>query len=113
MAVQSTRWSQGLSPRSRGNRASDLPDGGIHGSIPAQAGEPQQHRQRIERNGVYPRAGGGTETPAYSLTTSTGLSPRRRGNPRLYSTAICTQGSIPSLVQCYVSMNEGAESNAR
>ena len=50
----------GLSPRARGNLAGDDDVIGVHGSIPACAGEPLQttHAQRTEK--VYPRVRGGT-----------------------------------------------------
>ena len=72
----------GLSPRVRGNpcRTSHLSNPG--GSIPARAGEPAM-RIPIQRSvTVYPRACGGTPKQYYSRTSTTGLSPRVRGNPQ-------------------------------
>ena len=52
--------SQGLSPHRRGNRC--LPrDGPIdEGSIPAQAGKPDDGEAMFTSKGVYPRTGGET-----------------------------------------------------
>ena len=106
----------GLSPRRRGNprRVHEVPP--VAGSIPAQAGEPhlplvgrvvrrsipaQAGEPRTPGRGasrwpVYPRAGGGTRaTPGYTAT-STGLSPRRRGNPVSISCGTWYSGSIPA-----------------
>ena len=52
-------------------------------SIPAQAGEPYRMPVIATRSRVYPRAGGGTRFGSVILTFLMGLSPRRRGNPRL------------------------------
>ena len=65
----------GLSPRVRGNH-------GLSGlvedmSIPACAGEPRIGRGH---GGVYPRVCGGTSVAAASTPSSSGLSPRVRGN---------------------------------
>ena len=50
----------GLSPRRRGNHRPGKQVALRLGSIPAQAGEPGSPCRRRPRNGVYPRAGGGT-----------------------------------------------------
>ena len=50
------------------------------GSIPARAGEPHGQRKRKNPERVYPRACGGTYTPAITLQATGGLSPRVRGN---------------------------------
>ena len=51
---------QGLSPRGRGNLGAQLPVGLGDGSIPAWAGEPDEHGTRWACRRVYPRVGGGT-----------------------------------------------------
>ena len=86
----------GLSPRVRGNRSSDSPKASGRGSIPACAGEPVrlvlQHRGRR----VYPRVCGGTKPKPAVPCTSTGLSPRVRGNRRLRSCTYAGSRSIPA-----------------
>ena len=76
-------FSNGLSPRVRGN----LPDPSLvrysEGSIPACAGEPTSGAPLPPVLKVYPRVCGGTGTVPNSDATSKGLSPRVRGNPRL------------------------------
>ena len=70
----------GLSPRVRGNHF--LPHGLLRarGSIPACAGEPITKDSCCARVKVYPRVCGGTWGAATDLPTTTGLSPRVRGN---------------------------------
>ena len=46
-----------------------------HGSIPAQAGEPDRRLTERLVNLVYPRAGGGTWYTGTTVPASTGLSP--------------------------------------
>ena len=71
----------GLSPRVRGNLASDLIH--VHGrrSIPACAGEPGGGAGAGAGSGVYPRVCGGTPLSAMVPIWKFGLSPRVRGNP--------------------------------
>jgi len=71
----------GLSPRVRGNRPGRLAGGGVAGSIPACAGEPEASYGAIYIHKVYPRVCGGTAGRAGPLMTAQGLSPRVRGNP--------------------------------
>ena len=74
---------EGLSPRVRGNLAIL----GLHqthlGSIPACAGEPAKGEDNRRGHGVYPRVCGGTVFGLTARTTTSGLSPRVRGNRRL------------------------------
>ena len=53
----------GLSPRVRGNRAPRDGDSGAGGSIPACAGEPDDHTLLTVATRVYPRVCGGTSAP--------------------------------------------------
>ena len=52
----------GLSPRGRGNHAQGQDHGARDGSIPARAGEPALRERPEIGKGVYPRAGGGTDS---------------------------------------------------
>ena len=70
----------GLSPRLRGNRRGDRPKVNPNRSIPAPAGEPSCATPVSAAAGVYPRACGGTTPNQTTSKTSTGLSPRLRGN---------------------------------
>ena len=72
--------SNGLSPRVRGNH--DLTDLTqiMKRSIPACAGEPLAAGRAALGVKVYPRVCGGTTLAMPALSTSTGLSPRVRGN---------------------------------
>ena len=74
--------SKGLSPRVRGNRNIGPCDAGRLGSIPARAGEPKTRFPLMRSMRVYPRACGGTACSYSTVTGSTGLSPRVRGNRR-------------------------------
>ena len=71
----------GLSPRVRGNpgNRSGIRTGAR--SIPASAGEPGPGRGSRLSKGVYPRECGGTAVGRSWTSSSTGLSPRVRGNP--------------------------------
>ncbi len=86
----------GLSPRRRGNRSRGAVDGFDVGPIPAQAGEPSHDGSTREVGGAYPRAGGGTFSGSDRTRTSTGLSPRRRGNPELATKEEIWIGPIPA-----------------
>ena len=87
---------QGLSPRTRGNRAflQRLHRGA--GPIPADAGEPIVHRDLLMKGRAYPRGRGGTLGEAVKVARLTGLSPRTRGN-RLPDGPRCPwRGPIPA-----------------
>ena len=71
---------EGLSPRVRGNRPLVAVVALVLGSIPARAGEPPWYTERSRRDGVYPRACGGTGWAAVPASVRWGLSPRVRGN---------------------------------
>ena len=89
-------FASGLSPRRRGNRLT-LPTVGIPtGPIPAQAGEPSSLHRGGRADRAYPRAGGGTASERDFANQSTGLSPRRRGNPRPRRRGATTTGPIPA-----------------
>ncbi len=70
--------------------------GGYRGSIPACAGEPATADIWVQASRVYPRVCGGTKTWAGVSGSTTGLSPRVRGNRCLYSGGDPRTGSIPA-----------------
>ena len=72
--------SGGLSPRGRGNRLGPTDRLQRDGSIPAWAGKPHPPSPRTACSTVYPRVGGETRTGIRGQSTSSGLSPRGRGN---------------------------------
>ena len=86
----------GLSPHGRGNHARVDPDPRSGGSIPARAGEPRVAPRRADRDGVYPRTGGGTTTTTPRARSGSGLSPHGRGNPWCPLAAVPGSGSIPA-----------------
>ena len=71
---------RGLSPRVRGNLGGGLLELIRRGSIPARAGEPDDHAVPAGVAGVYPRACGGTRRNPPRWSRRWGLSPRVRGN---------------------------------
>ena len=71
----------GLSPRVRGNLNAVSPDVSTSRSIPACAGEPTSSSVPSTPARVYPRVCGGTAGPMRSKSSTSGLSPRVRGNP--------------------------------
>ena len=87
---------EGLSPRVRGNRL--LPTGASEGqrSIPACAGEPQQHLNQNDTGRVYPRVCGGTPCLSPHSSKTNGLSPRVRGNHVSLHGQLLSVGSIPA-----------------
>ena len=87
---------EGLSPRVRGNHGDGGDDGGVVGSIPACAGEPQRARREIAWYKVYPRVCGGTLAPLPDFLIFHGLSPRVRGNQAQVGDAGDSSGSIPA-----------------
>ena len=86
----------GLSPRVRGNLCFTAWTAWQRGSIPACAGEPRRrHIPRLRRR-VYPRVCGGTWVATASAASSSGLSPRVRGNPPDRFDVAVPIGSIPA-----------------
>ena len=75
-------WSEGLSPRVRGNPDVVIPRPIAVRSIPASAGEPLLLSLRSYRSTVYPRECGGTLRGVVISVGTKGLSPRVRGNQR-------------------------------
>ena len=86
----------GLSPRVRGNRSWRLNVGQRLRSIPACAGEPEVLRSASGTWRVYPRVCGGTVITLPAELYACGLSPRVRGNLRLYVPVQLGRGSIPA-----------------
>ena len=86
----------GLSPRVRGNRAPRGSAGFARGSIPACAGEPICDISTHGPSKVYPRVCGGTISTSSGAHTTTGLSPRVRGNLGNPLLAGRHSGSIPA-----------------
>ncbi len=86
----------GLSPRVRGNRPIFAFLGFPLGSIPACAGEPRRGTFPRRPIGVYPRVCGGTDESNRSASRRKGLSPRVRGNLRVYESKTSAYGSIPA-----------------
>ena len=84
-----SRMTEGLSPRRRGNRIRSAQGIAREGPIPAQAGEPRSCTTFSRPTKAYPRAGGGTAVMTPPPSSSGGLSPRRRGN-RSTMTEWCT-----------------------
>ena len=87
---------RGLSPRVRGNPAGAVESQIADGSIPACAGEPGAHRDRIRRSEVYPRVCGGTADESGGARMTKGLSPRVRGNLDLALRCLRSHRSIPA-----------------
>ena len=86
----------GLSPRVRGNPPARSSPATSTRSIPARAGEPTDSMPAMDRGAVYPRACGGTWTGWSSTLTSTGLSPRVRGNLATAFDNAAFERSIPA-----------------
>ena len=86
----------GLSPRVRGNRTPGEILGEPDGSIPACAGEPGSPAPATTLGGVYPRVCGGTAGGNAWYRITSGLSPRVRGNPLVFSTLAIFRRSIPA-----------------
>ena len=86
----------GLSPPTRGNRAAEVRESPIIGSIPAHAGEPWICTPPPHGDTVYPRPRGGTSiapTPALDVG---GLSPPTRGNRKWTPASSYAPWSIPA-----------------
>ena len=86
----------GLSPRGRGNRCPSNMNNSVIGSIPAWAGQPITSPDCGKSSPVYPRVGGATITYAMVDSSSTGLSPRGRGNLSASSFPSVWRRSIPA-----------------
>ena len=86
----------GLSPRMRGNPATDEPQIPNAGSIPAYAGEPRQDKTQGVAQPVYPRVCGGTSISPPMNIVAVGLSPRMRGNPQSAPESGICRRSIPA-----------------
>ena len=86
----------GLSPRVRGNLATEYERSAGERSIPARAGEPQTPPDGLRLGGVYPRACGGTSGRTAAPPFAPGLSPRVRGNRRQTAGMDGETGSIPA-----------------
>ena len=91
-----TRSLRGLSPRVRGNLGQHAYIQYDMGSIPACAGEPTRFHVLTGAPPVYPRVCGGTLRETFLSVSALGLSPRVRGNHRLYRANICYNRSIPA-----------------
>ena len=87
---------KGLSPRVRGNLTIKGISPIIHRSIPARAGEPPSLSEGLEADQVYPRACGGTASPAGPRRFPCGLSPRVRGNRNRLQVDHAVVRSIPA-----------------
>ena len=87
---------QGLSPRVRGNRLRDELVVHVERSIPACAGEPTPVTTEHTPGPVYPRVCGGTVMLLQIRPFRVGLSPRVRGNLRVYVGSRRIDGSIPA-----------------
>ena len=86
----------GLSPRVRGNPPPACYAMPPYRSIPACAGEPNGNGHDNPPAGVYPRVCGGTVTVKLLPTSTTGLSPRVRGNPARVAATGRRRRSIPA-----------------
>ena len=80
MAIRSS-FTEGLSPRVRGNLHEGIRRVQGLGSIPARAGQPSCMSASRAVRAVYPRACGATSLSFGAQVTMMGLSPRVRGNP--------------------------------
>ena len=90
------RLSTGLSPRVRGNRRACRARSIAPRSIPACTGKPPVSATCGCQITVYPRVYGETGDSAAAYRSTTGLSPRVRGNPQPHHHAIFLVGSIPA-----------------
>ena len=87
---------QGRSPRGRGKRGGRVQGGRRDGSIPAWAGEAQQHPSPPRVPWVDPRVGGGSEKLRLNKLAQQGRSPRGRGKPDEGVDDAGLVGSIPA-----------------
>ena len=102
----------GLSPRVRGNLTLEHLVMSIHRSIPASAGEPDDHRRDQSGLRVYPRECGGTRAGCGQRSDPDGLSPRVRGNLRVHEYRAWWQRSIPASAGEPCEGKEGLENYA-
>jgi len=86
----------GPSPRRRGNPQRDGSEHDGTRTIPAQAGEPAAHRTGASAVTDHPRAGGGTHSQTVHSGTSSGPSPRRRGNLSPMISVMSVMRTIPA-----------------
>ena len=86
----------GLSPRVRGNHPPRCYGARGERSIPACAGEPEVCAVLLFSVAVYPRVCGGTARVPSKSNTTTGLSPRVRGNHCMVAQHYRRTGSIPA-----------------
>ena len=86
----------GLSPRVRGNRVALQRVRLDVGSIPACAGEPSCSSLSCSARPVYPRVCGGTDVACRPDSSSSGLSPRVRGNHEQHGSSDHQHRSIPA-----------------
>ena len=86
----------GLSPRGRGNQVILRSLSKYSRSIPAWAGQPQRRRTPFHSGPVYPRVGGATTAKFRTRSSSSGLSPRGRGNQLRHAGIKPHSGSIPA-----------------
>ena len=87
---------EGLSPHRRGNQLPAALRPLAARSIPAQAGEPLSSGSAASQRKVYPRTGGGTSRADHRAMAGSGLSPHRRGNPRILRLHGNRRRSIPA-----------------
>ena len=95
VSANTTSYSKGLSPYTRGNRLLSFGGNFSKGSIPVHTGKPEKDAREKEVDWVYPRTHGETilVVPVQRLTE--GLSPYTRGNHRVVAIFIRCPGSIP------------------
>ena len=86
----------GLSPRARGNLFTFFRTFLREGPIPACAGKPELEGGGYKLAAAYPRVRGETSTAASILFSTTGLSPRARGNPPPVSAVALARRPIPA-----------------
>ena len=88
--------SGGLSPHGRGKPASPPISPTASRSIPARAGETRWDGGNWNQSRVYPRTGGGNQSPFPPPSAAIGLSPHGRGKPVVAQPQTQTGGSIPA-----------------
>ena len=86
----------GPSPRGRGNRADCDGRCGRAGSIPAWAGKPRSRPSQAPSLRVHPRVGGETTCRRRRRSSTSGPSPRGRGNHQTGRAKNAAIGSIPA-----------------